>query len=75
MLDDTLELKGRTARFDADTPLLGALPELDSLAVAWLIQGLEGRFGIQINDDCVDAEAFATVGTLTARVRDWLQKN
>ena len=33
VLDDVLSLKGRSATFTPDTPLLGAIPELDSMAV------------------------------------------
>lgn len=64
ILDRTLELGGRTADMDRDTPLLGALPELDSMAVAWLVEALEQETGIWIEDDEVSAEIFATVGSL-----------
>ena len=33
ILDEVLSLGGRAAEFDLDTPLLGALPDLDSMAV------------------------------------------
>ncbi len=36
-LDDVLSLGGRARTFDRDTPLLGAIPELDSMAVVALI--------------------------------------
>lgn len=65
LLDDTLSLNGRSASFDRDTPLLGALPELDSMAVASLLTGIEERFGISIGDDEVDGSVFASVGSLT----------
>lgn len=55
----------RAAAFDVSTPLLGSLPELDSLAVVALITGLEDRFGIEVDDADIDAEAFETVGSLT----------
>jgi hypothetical protein len=41
LLDDILSLKGRAAGFTADTPLLGAIPELDSMAVVAVIPGLQ----------------------------------
>ena len=47
-----------------DTPLFGALPELDSMAVAGLLTELEDRLGIIIDDDDVDGELFATFGSL-----------
>ncbi len=46
------------------TPLLGALPELDSLALITLLQALEGEFGIVFADDELKAELFTSVGTL-----------
>ena len=64
VLDDTLSLNGRSASFDRDTPLLGALPELDSFAVASLLTAIEEHFGISIGDDEVDGAVFATVGSL-----------
>lgn len=54
--------------FDADTPLLGALPELDSMAVVTLINTLEERFGIAVNDEDMSGETFASVGSLVAYV-------
>ena len=68
VLDEVLSLKGRSRGFRADTPLLGAVPELDSMAVASLIQGLEDRFGFVVDDDEIDGAVFATVGSLTAFV-------
>ncbi|HEU4621751.1 MAG TPA: phosphopantetheine-binding protein [Burkholderiaceae bacterium] len=64
VLGTVLNLGNRTASLAADTPLLGALPELDSMAVVSLLTGLEERFGFAIDDDEVDGTMFATVGTL-----------
>ncbi len=64
ILDQTLSLKGRTAQFDANTPLLGALPELDSMAVLNLITAMEDQLGFVIHDDEIDGETFATLGSL-----------
>lgn len=69
MLDEVLSLNGRSASFAADTPLLGAIPELDSMAVVSLITGLEERFGLVVDDDDVDGNTFATVGSLTEFVQ------
>lgn len=63
VLDEVLSLGGRAAAFDRDTPLLGAIPELDSMAVATLITTLEERFGFVVDDD-LDGSTFATVGSL-----------
>lgn len=65
MLDEVLSLNGRSAAFTADTPLLGAIPELDSMAVVGLITGIEERFGVVVDDDDVDGNTFASVGSLT----------
>ncbi len=70
MLEDVLSLNGRTARFQESTPLLGAIPELDSMAVLGIITTLEERFGLVIDDDEIDGSMFATVGSLTAFVME-----
>lgn len=72
LLDEVLSLKGRAQSFTLDTPLLGALPELDSMAVVALITGLEERFGFMVDDDEIDGSAFATVESLAAFVQDKL---
>ncbi|MFT3966877.1 MAG: acyl carrier protein [Sphingobium sp.] len=62
----------RAAAFDAETPLFGALPELDSMAVATVLTELEDRLGILIDDDDVDAETFETLGNLVTFAQDKL---
>ncbi len=64
ILDEVLSLKGRAAGFALDTPLLGAIPELDSMAVVALITTMEERFGFIIDDDEIDGTSFASVATL-----------
>lgn len=64
VLDEVLSLKGRADSFTLETPLLGALPELDSMAVVALITSLEERFGFIVDDDEIDGASFASVGTL-----------
>ena len=64
VLDESLSLNGRTATFTRNTPLLGAIPELDSMAVVGLITTLEDRFGLVVDDDEMDASIFSTVGSL-----------
>lgn len=70
VLDEVLGLGGRAASFTRNTHLLGAIPELDSMAVVALLAGIEDRFGMVFDDDDVDGRAFATVGTLVDFVRD-----
>ncbi|MFM8345750.1 MAG: acyl carrier protein, partial [Betaproteobacteria bacterium] len=58
LLDDVLGLQGRAHSFTADTPLLGALPDLDSTAVIDLIAALEQRWGLRVADDEIDGRTF-----------------
>ena len=64
VLDEVLGLGGRASSFTTATPLLGAIAELDSMAVVALIAGLEDRFGILVDDDDLDGATFASVGSL-----------
>lgn len=64
VLDHALQLQGRTQTFTADTPLLGALPEMDSMAVLSVLTGLEAHFGVAFDDNDIQGEVFATVGNL-----------
>lgn len=64
LLDEVLSLEGRSATFTRETPLLGAIPELDSMAVVSLISALEDNLGMVVDDDDIDGETFATVGSL-----------
>jgi acyl carrier protein len=70
VLDEVLSLEGRSATFTRETPLLGAIPELDSMAVVTLITTLEEQFGITVDDDDIDGSTFATVGSLADFVSD-----
>ena len=54
----------RAAAFRDETPLFGALPELDSMAVAGVLTELEDRLGILIEDDEVDGAMLETFGAL-----------
>jgi acyl carrier protein len=69
LLDEVLHLHGRAATFTEDTPLLGAIPELDSMAVVALITALEERFGFVVDDDEIDGATFATVKSLIEFVK------
>lgn len=64
ILGATLNLGDRADRLTAATPLLGGLPEFDSMAVVTVVTMIEDEFGIEIADDDLSAEVFATVGTL-----------
>jgi acyl carrier protein len=64
LIDETLNLGGRSSAFTRDTPLLGALPELDSMGVVALITAFEDRLGFSVDDDEIDGAVFQTWGTL-----------
>ena len=65
MLDEVLSLGGRSAGFDRATALLGAIPELDSMAVVAVITSLEDRFGFVVDDDEISGDTFRDVGALS----------
>lgn len=73
VLDDTLNLKRSVAALPEDAPLLGGIPELDSMAVVSVIGTLEERFGVTFADDELDGSAFATVKSLVALVESKLR--
>ncbi len=51
LLRDVLRLGDRAAGFTATTPLLGSIPEFDSMAVVSVLAGIEERFGVIVDDD------------------------
>ena len=59
----------RVRSFEAGTPLFGALPEFDSMAVAGLLTELEERLGILIEDHEVDADMLESYGSLLTFAR------
>ncbi len=64
ILRDTLQLGDRADSLEASSPLLGAIPEFDSLAVVAVLTMVEEEYGVEIDDDEVSADVFETVGTL-----------
>jgi acyl carrier protein len=68
VLESVLNLQGRSLAFEPSTPLLGAIPELDSMAVVAVIAALEEKFAFVVDDDEIDGSTFATVGTLVTFV-------
>ena len=69
LLADVLGLaRDQVSGFAESTALFGALPEFDSMAVATFLTALEERLGVLIEDDDVDAEDFASFGSLRAFV-------
>jgi acyl carrier protein len=66
VLIETLGISADRAAFGTDSPLFGALPELDSMAVATVLTEIEDRLSIVIDDDDIDGETFETFGNLVA---------
>jgi acyl carrier protein len=61
----TLQLGSRVQAMNESSALLGAIPELDSIAVVSVITALEEHFDITVADDEIGAAAFETFGSLT----------
>ena len=64
ILIETLGIADRADTLTADAALLGAVPELDSLAVVEVMTAIEERFGFQIDEESFSGEVFETVGNL-----------
>jgi acyl carrier protein len=70
VLGDVLGLSpARRAALGPSTCLLGAMPELDSMAIATLFAAIEDRFGVLFDDAELTGETLATYGSLLALVR------
>ncbi len=72
ILRETLQIGDRADGLENDTPLLGNIPELDSMAVAMLITAMEEHFDIFVDDDDISAETFETFGSLCEFVEEKL---
>lgn len=72
VLAQALQLGPRAEALNENSPLLGALPELDSMAVVSILTSLEDHFGFTVEDDEINADTFATLGTLTTFVEQKL---
>jgi len=72
ILAEVLQLADQGASLDANSALLGALPEFDSMAVVLVIAALEEQFDFDVDDDEIDAEVFESVGSLIAFVEQKL---
>jgi len=68
ILRSALQLGERADALTPASPLLGAIPEFDSMAVVSVLTMIEDEFGITIADDEIGAETFETLGSLTAFV-------
>ena len=59
-----LQLDPSEAQLDADTPLLGGLPDFNSLTIATVIESIEEQLDCIIEDEELTGELFETVGTV-----------
>ena len=66
ILIEALSLNQHAHSMGAESRLLGALPELDSMGVVNLVSALEEHFGFAFADDEIDAAVFQTLGSLAA---------
>jgi len=64
ILESAIGKRAMPARLDDGTALLGAIPELDSMAVLGILTQIQDDFGCQIDDDEVSADIFQTFGDL-----------
>lgn len=65
VLCGALQIQTDAAEWSRETPLLGHIPELDSMAVVSVITGIEEEFDIVIEDDEISADIFESLGSLT----------
>jgi len=69
ILRDALQLGPSADRLTERSPLLGSIPELDSMAVVTVLTMIEEEFAISVGDDEISADTFATIGSLAEFVR------
>lgn len=72
ILQSTLGVEPGSIAAHPDTPVLGAIPEMDSMSVVSILMSLEEQYGVAVDDDEIDADVFATVGSLTRFVESKL---
>jgi acyl carrier protein len=75
ILSSVLQLPASSAALSAESPLLGAMPEFDSMAVVSVLTALEDHYGFFIDDDEIDADVFQTLGTLVKFIEQKLNKD
>jgi acyl carrier protein len=74
ILINNLNLNERMRELKISSPLLGAIPELDSMAVVGIITSLEESFDITVHDDEISANSFETFGSLVEFVEKKLNE-
>lgn len=66
LLQSHLQLGERARRLKAESKLMGAFPEFNSLTVVGIVAGIEDMLGCEISDTEINEDVFQTVGTLAA---------
>ena len=64
VLRSILQLGDAADALDSESSLLGAIPEMDSMAVVSIITEIEERFGFEVMDDEISADSFESFGAL-----------
>lgn len=64
LLRVNLQLGAQADTLTRDTPLMGNMPEFNSLTVVGIVAGIEEQTGSAVSDAEISAEIFETVGTL-----------
>jgi len=64
IIGDVLQIADRMGDLGADAPLLGGIPEFDSMAVVAILTTIEDNYGVIIDDDEVTAEHFESIASL-----------
>jgi acyl carrier protein len=72
LLQHALHLGEKVTSFNGSTPLLGSLPELDSIGVVNIVTMIEDQLGCSIGDDEINAEVFETFGSLVSFIENKL---
>lgn len=73
ILGNVFQYQDKNSLLNVNTPLIGAIPEFDSMAVVSIITALEDHFGFAVDDDEIDASVFETVGSIVQFVEGKLQ--
>ncbi len=64
ILTEALSFNEGQKKLSPSDPLMGAIPEFDSMTVVSVLTKLEDHYGFIIDDDEIDAEVFETVKSL-----------
>jgi acyl carrier protein len=68
IIDEALGLQGRARSWQLESPLLGAVPELDSMGIIQLLTALSEHYQLDVATSELHQEVFTTVGSLLAFV-------